>query len=1131
MTHRAEATPFNPLAPLPRHTTVLEAGAGTGKTYTIAAQATALLARGEVSIGRIMVVTFARSASYELRSRLHERVRDTAEILRDAARGHLRTAIDPVDMALCQGTPDQLSQRARRLDDALADFDRATIATEHEFCARLLDQLGILVDHDRLAVFMDDPDLLRRQVLDDCYLSWLTTDHAMPPLEGARQISRLALAHPDLPLLPVPAQADPAEQLRIDFAEQLRRTFEERKRHGDLYDYDDMVQRVVRALSDPLTGDQAARVLAQRYDLVMVDEFQDTSPFQWQILERAFHGRTRLVVIGDPRQSIYAFRGADLQAYLNATQRADAYFTLTQNYRSDAAVVDGLSALFGKCSLGTEESPIVLGEVHAAHTQPRIDYPIKRDAAVQLRAVEPQSQLSAGAARAAIIADLVGEFGRLLANADVLRSKTDEPHRDHLQPSDMAVLVRRRAMGEQVQRALIRAGIPAVFTGAQGVFESIAARDWLTLLQTLADPRPGELLRLASSRLIGWSPSQLADSDEDQRAELAVSVKSLQITMREHGVAAVFEELSARYELTPRLLTEPDGERVLTDLRHLCERLNAAERRHRYDLAALTAWLAQKIEQARESSDDDAVRRLETDRRAVSIMTIHKAKGLQFPVVALPDLADRYSRDRNDNPWEGSLLHVDGRLCVDLFTAMSAERRDIARAEGQAEDLRLLYVAATRAQSRLIAWWANTRMNTSTSPLHRIINADKAVAQPPALNYPGGRDPERWPVDRRLIDVVTVPKPSGSAAPAPATRDPGPLSARDFHDHIDREWTRTSYSGLTAGLHDSSGLGSAFDPRDDEPELTLDPDRSTPECAVPALELSNPLSELPGGTQFGSLVHSVLEIIDPASARLDTELLEASSRMLRRWPVAEVPATAVAAGLSTVVRASLGSLTDGRSLAQLGAVNRLAELEFEMPLGQGSARRTVADLAALWKDPGLMPSEDPLSAYGPVLAESAAAPRVLAGFLTGSIDAVLRLGRADHIIGQNSPGSQNQARTADSGQSRFCLIDYKTNRIPTRPGERLGPHSYTRQAMTRAMIEAHYPLQALIYSVALHRYLDASLPGYDPEHHLAGVGYLFVRGMTDQPVSDNPPPGVFIWHPTTALVLAASAVMAGKRCP
>ncbi|MCI1748494.1 MAG: hypothetical protein LKI24_10615 [Acidipropionibacterium sp.] len=198
------------------------------------------------------------------------------------------------------------------------------------------------------------------------------------------------------------------------------------------------------------------------------------------------------------------------------------------------------------------------------------------------------------------------------------------------------------------------------------------------------------------------------------------------------------------------------------------------------------------------------------------------------------------------------------------------------------------------------------------------------------------------------------------------------------------------------------------------------------------------------------------------------------------------------------MRTPLGALTSGLRLCDIGEGNRLAELGFELAMAGASARAaTLADIAAALADPGLVPRDDPLAGYGSVLAGSASADRVLAGFLTGSLDAVLRLPDQRHVV-----------------------IDYKTNRVPLPPGESLHPSCYDQDTMAAMMIDSHYPLQAILYSAALHRFLSVRLPGYDPGRHLGGVGYLFVRGMTGADSS-----GVFSWYPSPELVVRISDLL------
>jgi len=1115
---------FDPTADLPEGTTVLEASAGTGKTYTIAAAAARFVALGQGGIDRIMLVTFARSASLELRSRVYERLQSSERVLGQATAGARPEGLDPVDAQLCVGPADELARRHARLRQALADFDRAVIATTHEFCARLLEELGMLVDHDGSMRFMRDMTALRSQVIDDAYLARAVAGDTQLSHEQARVIGAAALTHPGLPLLPGPGES-PDEQDRLAFAADVRARMARRRRAMGVYGYDDMVQRVSDAFDDPRTGELAARTLAARFDLVMVDEFQDTDPLQWRILERAFHHRTRLVVIGDPKQAIYGFRGADLQAYLDARDRADRRFTLNHNHRSDARVVDGIAQLFGRASLGGPGQAIGLTPVTSSGRTCRVWLDDATNApGVYVRAIAPDQELPAADARKAVAADLVREFINLLARGRI----DDHGTVRNVRAADLAVLVRSRRVGDQVRRALTGAGVPAVFTGGETIFGSAGARDWLCLLEAMCDPRPARLFELSLTALVGWSPGRLAHASDEARNHVLILVTSLRECMAETGPLGVLERLCAQQDdgrpgLLARLLADDrDGERAYTDLRHVAELLEYERRHSGRDLVGLRDWLAHSIREDAEHGDDDAVRRLETDRGAVTIMTIHKAKGLQFPVVALPDMANKYIGQDTADRLGRVLVHSGGVLGLDLFGDRSAERHRTKVAEEQGEDVRLLYVAATRAQSRLIAWWTRTRHNTSRSALHRLL-MNPAGNHELASSYPVGADVERSCAGRDLVRLMVVPRPSGTPeAPMPAAAPPR-LVGRTFTGGIDHAWSRTSYSGLVAGLHGAPGGLIGFDENDTDDEPSLGGDVGAQVAGSAPSEGTTPLSELPGGTQFGSLVHSVLEIVDPAGPRLAERVLAATRQMLTRWPIEGVSADQLSQGLQIVLGTPLGDLTGGASLSHIGAVNRLAELSFDIPLGSVTGSRELGAIAELWNDRSLVPADDPLVDYGQALANSGAAHTVLRGFLTGSIDAVLRLPPAGE---STEPG-----RPVESRRARYAVIDYKTNRIPTPPHVRLGPHAYTPAAMTRTMIEAHYPLQALLYCVGLHRYLNWRLPGYDPQQHLAGVGYLFLRGMAgpEGPAQALMPPGVFVWHPSAALVEAASQVLAGGR--
>jgi exodeoxyribonuclease V beta subunit len=356
-----------------------------------------------------------------------------------------------------------------------------------------------------------------------------------------------------------------------------------------------------------------------------------------------------------------------------------------------------------------------------------------------------------------------------------------------------------------------------------------------------------------------------------------------------------------------------------------------------------------------------------------------------------------------------------------------------------------------------------------------------------------------WPDEIAVEAVEQVEQRSWEQPDAGA----GPLAAARFGRRLDTAWRRTSYSALTASAH---GVHSAHLVGGSEPE---DPERVDEPAEPPVTAVGGPgdggladsrppstMNALPGGAAFGTLVHEVLEGVDTSAPDLAAELLlRCREAVVQR--LAGLDPAALAEALLPVLRTPLAG---GPALAGIPPGDRLAELDFELPLSGGD-RPTVGqtrlrEVAALLR--AHLPADDPLAPYADLLEQVDAPP--LRGYLTGSIDAVLRL-----------PGP------------RYVVVDYKTNRLA--PGELTAGH-YSREAMAAEMLRAHYPLQALLYAVALHRYLRWRQPGYDAERHLGGVQYLFVRGM----VGPQTPPGcgVFDWQPPAALVLALSDLLAGS---
>ncbi|MGN6577732.1 MAG: UvrD-helicase domain-containing protein, partial [Nocardioides sp.] len=364
---------FDLCGELPEGTTVLEASAGTGKTHTIAGLACRYLAEGHALIDELMLVTFGRAATAELRERVRERLTEVTAALADPVAA--RSTSDDLVRHLADTSDAEVVVRHRRLATALADFDAATIATTHGFCHQMLAGLGIAADLDHDVTFAEATGDLVTEVATDLYVGDYGRAESPAPLDRfgfsvAADLAGKAVGDPSAELAPQEYDAGSEPEVRVRFAERARAEVARRKRSMRVMDYDDLLTYLRDALTDPETGDDACGRIRTRYRIVLVDEFQDTDPVQWQILERAFHGHRTLVLIGDPKQAIYAFRGADVVTYLAAKDVAASEATLGTNWRSDRPLVQALRHLLGDLALG--DPRILVHPVDAAQPARRL---------------------------------------------------------------------------------------------------------------------------------------------------------------------------------------------------------------------------------------------------------------------------------------------------------------------------------------------------------------------------------------------------------------------------------------------------------------------------------------------------------------------------------------------------------------------------------------------------------------------------------------------------------------------------------------------------------------------------------------------------------------------------------------
>ncbi|MBD5785181.1 UvrD-helicase domain-containing protein [Cellulosimicrobium terreum] len=1166
---------FDPFGELPSGTVVLEASAGTGKTHTIATLTARCVAEGAATLPEIMLVTFGRAATSELRDRVRERLVATERALRgpDPAQDP-----DPLVAFLAAVPDDELDRRRDRMRIALSQLDAATITTTHGFCQQMLTALGTAADVDLTTSFLPDVTDLVEEVTDDLYVR-LFADRSDPPLapRDVRDVARAAVSDHGAVLAPGDATDGSIGAMRYDVAVAARREVEARKRAMHLLDYDDLLVLLRRALTDPEHGQTAAERVRSRFRVVMVDEFQDTDPDQWEILRTAFHGHRTLVLIGDPKQAIYAFRGADVVTYLRAVEDSADTATLSTSWRSDGPLLTGLHALLGETALG--DPRIVVRPVDAAHTERRFaGGPPVRLRQVTRRAFRlgGSSAPSAPDARSLLAKDVAADVAGRLGSAtggDRVREDVDgHEHWRALEPRDVAVLARTNAQAEAVRSALVDLGVPAVVSGPSSVFGSAAAQDWLTLLAALEQPGlHRRATALALTPFVGWDAQRLATAGDTDHDELGDTVRAWARLLADRGVAAV-AEVAARRGTTARVMARTDGDRYLTDLRHVTQALHEAAATEGLGTAALTAWLRARIAEVGTVFSDERTRRLETDAAAVQVVTVHGAKGLEFGVVYVPFGWDRYEPDDQElfafhDDHGQRALHVGG-----VGSPGFVDARKRARDEELGEDLRLLYVALTRARHQVVVHWTPTKKNTASGPLTRLLLSDRRLGDEPG---PHARpDAMRDDAVRAAFEAVaarsggTVVVEQVDARPrgerwTPADRGATSLTLAAGGHLPDREWRRASYSALTAAAHHTPVGGIESEPEDpgvqDEPEEASDDDaadatlgartgpgpaRDAAPVAVPGADVPSPFEGQPGGTAFGTLVHEILEYVDTAATDLDAEVL-ARCAQAATVRVPGVEPVALAAALGLALRTPLGPLAGGRTLAEFHPRDRLPELEFELPLAGGDAAEglrpsTLHDLADVLR--ARLAPDDPFVRYPDMLAALAAesgstsapgspsAPAStsgsgsravsdgvpLRGYLTGSIDAVLRVPATD---------------PAGRPHHRYVVVDYKTNRVGP-PGTPLTLAHYRPEATRDAMLASHYPLQLLLYLVALHRYLRWRVPGYDPDRDLAGGAYLFVRGMAgpDTPVGpDGAPHGVVAWTPPSGLVAALSALLDGDR--
>jgi exodeoxyribonuclease V beta subunit len=1260
------AEAFDPTGPLPTGRTLLEASAGTGKTYTITSLVLRLVAEEDVSVTRLLVVTFTRAATAELRDRVRTLLADGLAALERAVAAPDETVVtgdDVVDHVVAEGRrggPAELQRRLTALRAAREEFDDATISTIHGFCQQALAGAGLDVDVDLEAELTEDLTDLLEEVVDDFLVrelrdadddlvayvgeqgvgrgdlleiarrveaephlrlhpaldeglapaeawavavedcrrrwregcaevsAWLD-DHReaggltkrtytakrvteevdavsawceqpLPPLGDLSSIdkqltyfsaSRMQqnLAE-DVPLAPAPAAVEamrdlarcaalPATLLRLRFARHAVDEVARRKQRRGVLSFSDLLLALERGLADPATSEALAEGIRAQFDVGLIDEFQDTDPVQWAVFDRVFPPGDRLLLIGDPKQAVYAFRGADLATYLEAAGTAEERWTLPRNFRSDQRYLDALNRLLGRPdAFGPGDVGYVEVEAPPHHQHDRLAFPDGPRPMLELRhiprdvaGVEGDATIPKSWAGRWLPSHVAAEIVDLLDSGATLEG---EGGPRPLRAGDIAVLTRTNRQADTVQRALRDADVPAVVGTEHSVFDTPEATAVQRVLDALVRVGAEREARAAlATPLIGVPGEQLVDLDADGWDHWLERLERWGAAWRAGGVAAALRGLIAEADAFPRLLSRPRGERAITNVRHLVELLHAAESARRLGPTGLAAWLREQRHEQASTPPRGVELRLESDADAVQVLTVHRSKGLQYPVVWCPWLWEASAISQTDVRTLRFHDPVDHALALDLDLARKVDPKAlhlaVAARERWEEGLRLAYVALTRAEHRCIVH-TGAFNDSGPSALGHLVHDRSLDAGPdgrPVLPAdPRGVSDEALLTDLRAlasddIGVVEVPADPGSPQWRPEAPGRAPeLSARTFERRIDRAWQRTSFSRLVRD--DDAEPGSPRAEGRDHDELLGDDtppavaDHPDGDTADAVWEQQVPLALLARGADAGLLLHGVLEHLDFTRAAEPGLVEDLVLQLLPRAGLAgRIDVDRLADGLRAAVATPLGPLVGDVALAAVSTRDRLDELDFDLPVAGGyraeGRELRLGGIAEVLADH---------AADDPALAAAAARLRArpslpVRGFLTGSIDLVARV------------------------DDRVVVVDYKSNWLGRR-GDRAAdvPDSsriadYHPSLLGPQMVAHDYLLQAHLYLVAVHRYLRWRRgAAYDYDRDVAGVLYLFLRGMVGP---DTPrdaagvPAGVHARRAPKALVEDLDAVLRGER--
>ena len=874
--------------------------------------------------------------------------------------------------------------------------------------------------------------------------------------------------------------------------------------------FDDLLGNLAAALKQD-RSEHLSTAIRDQFRIAMIDEFQDTDPLQYTIFRKIYMescgDKAGLFMIGDPKQAIYAFRGADIFTYMQAREQSNERYSLGTNWRSTSAMIESVNTVF---SSGKE--PFIYNATipfEPVQSSPKADERQLLDNGSPLPALQLWLQENDGQPvgstdyEEAMTTATAAEIQRLLTAADqgqcvIKKNGKAEP----LQPGDIAVLVRKGSQGKKIRDALQQQGIASIYlSNNDSVFTCQEAIDLCRILDACLAPTDERTLKAAlASSLLNENAESLdrLNTDEQLWEQAVEEFRDYHTTWQRQGVLPMLRNLIHQRTLAERLVAAPYGERRLTDLLHLGELLSCASQELESP-HALVRWLSEQIDNPNKNADEQQLH-LESEQNLVKVVTIHKSKGLEYNVVFLPYVAGFTS-------YPSHLYHDEESKEAILDLMEQDESKAQAAKEQLAEDLRLLYVALTRSVHSCYLGLAPFKKGAGKKGAGKKDAGKKDAGKKDAGKKGAGNSKKTnthlhntaigyllksgEEIDAgelpKLLDKLTststsivrksLPVLPASGYELPESDSPE-LVAREFQTVIAKDWWVTSYSALSRNSH---GASSGAAKPSTAPDASLesaghDTEVSEQQDETPVADYT--IFQFPKGARPGTFMHSLFEELDMANARTG-DISDFIKQQLAKEGYEEHWQPA----LEKMVLDSLNAPLDGKDmrLLDIPEPSRCVEMEFYLPVNH-------LDKQSLNQ---LIRQHDPLSQQAGELDFAR-----VKGMLKGFIDLTFEY------------------------QGRWYVLDYKSNWL----GEQVS--DYSQKNMQAMMVDHRYDLQYQLYSLALHRLLKQRLPDYDYDQHFGGAIYLFLRGVRD---NDPQRHGIFEHRPSKQLIEQLDSLFAGEE--